>query len=286
MIASFARFRAQLAVVAALSVSTFTSVASAQWSSTEIDPPTGPKTTGPRADLADTTWREGFDERKEKALDPDFAFEFRFGPYWPQIDEEFGGSGPYERVFDNDAQFYFGLELDWLPFRIPYVGKIGGGFGWGITPATGLAIDPTTGEPSEVENSLTIMPMHWSVVLRGDELMRRTKVPLVPYGKLGFGLGTWSSSTDAGTSKVCDDPLDDASCTDAEDTTFGIHTALGVALALDWVEPSRTKNLQALGIGHLYLFGEWMNAGLDGLGSRPQLHIGTSTFVGGVSLDF
>lgn len=246
----------------------------------------GPASAGPRAELPDTSWREGAAERRAQQLDPDFFFEIRVGPYWPQIDEGFAAPGPYERVFDNDAQFYFGLEADWLPFRIPYVGKIGAGFGWGITPASGFAIDPATGEETDVENSITIMPMHASLVLRGDEILRRTPVPIAPYGKLGFGFATWSTSTSAGTSRVCRANGGPDDCTEGEDTTLGLHSALGVAIALDWIEPQRAKNLNHMGVGHLYVFGEWMNAMLDGLGSRPQLHVGTSTFVGGVALDF
>ena len=34
-----------------------------------------------------------------------------------------------------------------------------------------------------------------------------------------------------------------------------------------------------------YLFGEWMYAGLGGLGSRPQMHIGASTWVAGLAFD-
>lgn len=255
-------------------------------SSGELVETRGPRSAGPRSELPNTSWREGAAERRAAQLDPDFYFELRFGPYWPQIDEEFASPGPYERVFDNDAQFYFGLEADWLPIRIPYVGKLGAGFGWGITPASGNAIDPSTGEETDVENSITIMPMHASLVLRGTELMRRTDVPLVPYGKFGFGFATWSTSTSSGTSEVCGAGGGEDGCSEGEDTTLGLHGALGLAVALDWVSPQRSKNLNHMGIGHLYLFGEWMNAMLDGLGSRPQLHVGTSTFVGGLALDF
>lgn len=254
------------------------------------DPPIvdtkGPDSSGVRGDLPDTSWREGTEDRLRRKGDPDFTFEFRFGPYWPQIDDEFGENGPYERTFDNDAQFYFGVELDWTPIRIPYVGKLGPGIGWGITPATGKARDPDTGEPTDVDTSLTIIPMHLSAVLRVDQLLRKTQVPLAPYGKLGFGLATWSTSTSAGTSEAPCDPARPNQTCEAEDTTLGIHAALGVAVSLDWVDEQRANNLQEMGIGHLYLFGEWMHAALNGLGSRPQMQVGTSTFVGGVSLDF
>jgi hypothetical protein len=278
------------AVSAALVLAALASAgtASAQEAAAErpIVDPAGPESSGIRGDLPETTWREGAQDRLRTKYDANFTFEFRFGPYWPEIDSEFGDNGPYERVFDNDAQFYFGIGLDWTPIRIPYVGRIGPGIGWGITPAEGKAINPATGRPSDVDTSLTIMPMNVSAVLRVDELLRKTKVPLAPYGKLGFGFATWSSSTANGTSEGACDPSDPRRVCEAEDTTLGLHLALGVALTLDWVDQQRANNIQEMGVGHLYLFGEWMHAALDGLGSRPQLQVGTSTFVGGVAIDF
>src|SRR6185436_11967112 len=43
-----------------------------------------------------------------------FAVELRFGPYYPEVDEEFEGKAgtPYKDVFGDSAQFYFGLEFD------------------------------------------------------------------------------------------------------------------------------------------------------------------------------
>jgi len=248
--------------------------------------PKGPGSSGIRGDLPENSWREGSEDRLRNKLDPDFTFEFRFGPYSPQIDDEFGANGPYEQTFDNDPQFYFGIELDWLPLRIPHVGKIGPGFGWGITPATSKALDPSTGRASTVDTSLTIMPMHLSAVLRVDELVRETHIPIAPYGKFGFGLATWSTSTTAGTSEAACNPAEPNQDCSGEDTTLGLHMALGAAIALDWIDQQRANNIQEMGIGHLYLFGEWMNASLNGLVSRPQMQVGTSTFVGGVSLDF
>src|SRR5262245_8982449 len=67
-----------------------------------------------------------------------FTFELRLGAYSPNIDEEFAVDpsypcgGPYHCYFGNGLQFYFGLEINWLPLRIPYVGKIGPAFGWGF----------------------------------------------------------------------------------------------------------------------------------------------------------
>lgn len=220
-----------------------------------------------------------------------FAFEMRFGPYWPQVDDEFASSpGPYEAVFDNDPQFYFGLEADWMPLRIPHVGMLGLGFGWGFTSASTTArvsgcqtpeLGPGEEDPclSGDETSLSIMPMHLSAVLRADGIMRDTEIPLVPYGKIGLGLATWSASQTSGTSVY--------EGVEGSDTTWGIHTALGVMMSLNWIEPRAASRLHETGgIAHAYIFGEWMNSMLNGLGSRPQMRVGTSTVVGGLAVDF
>lgn len=239
-----------------------------------------------------------------------FAAELRFGPYWPQVDNEFDSApGPYEKVFDNDPQFYFGLEADWLPLRIPYVGAIGPGIGWGFTSASGRSLatddapveEPVEGEDApeiEEDATLTIMPMHVSVVARFDELMLRTGIPIVPYAKFGLGFATWSASNPTGASIVgpgctasdaekSSDEREAKGCVIGSDTTWGFHMALGGAISLNWIEPRSANNLyESVGIGHLYIFGEWMNAMLNGIGSRQQMRVGSSTFVTGLAADF
>jgi hypothetical protein len=90
--------------------------------------------------IPDSNWRQ-FDRPPREPADTQFAFEVRFGPYWPQVDSEDGLSGtPYESTFGNDGRFYFGLEFDWMPLRIPYVGTFGVGVGWGYTWASANAL--------------------------------------------------------------------------------------------------------------------------------------------------
>jgi len=218
------------------------------------------------------------DERSARSPQS-FAFELRFGPYYPEVDEEFGGDGPYKRVFGGDPQFYFGLEVDWLPLRIPYVGAIGPGIGWGYTSTSAAAKIEGTDTDSAQDTSLTIMPMHLSAVARFDELMRRTAIPFVPYVKLGLGFGMWNADSGEETARYEDGTL-------ARDTTWGLHTAIGVMLALNWLDQRSSAQLdESVGVNHAYFFGEWMNANLDGLGSRPQMHIGSSSWVLGLALD-
>lgn len=226
-------------------------------------------------------WRQT--DRTDAASDThssqSFAFELRFGPYYPQIDEEFDLEvGPYERAFDDDPQFYFGVELDWLPLRIPYVGAFGPGLGWGYTKTSNEAKIEGTNEDSAEETALTILPMHLSAVLRADELMRRTGVPLVPYIKGGIGFATWDATISSGT-RVAGGTL-------GRDTTWGFHFALGGMLSLNFIDPGGSRRLdETVGINHTYVFGEWMNAALDGIGSRPQMHVGSSSWVVGLAVD-
>jgi hypothetical protein len=234
-----------------------------------------------------TGWRRprraGDMDQSRYASAQNFAFEVRFGPYYPDVDAQFGGSGPYKKVFGDDARLYFGVEFDWLPLRIPYIGATGPGVGWGYTSASDKAKITGTDKDSDEETSLTIMPMHLSGVVRFDELMRRTGIPIVPYAKFGLGLGLWSTSAGSETSRVKNVAGKNVV---GRDTTWGTHLALGGMFALNFLDRRSAAQLdESTGINHAYLFGEWMYANLSGIGSRPQMDIGASTWVAGLAFD-
>ncbi len=235
--------------------------------------------------ISDNDWRRSskrskVGEEDDDWLDPGhFVFELRFGPYSPEVDEEFDGATPYADTFGDDARFYFGLELDWLPLHVPYVGSLGLGFGWGYTSSSGAATVESTGEEAGSETSLDIHPMHLSGVLRLDGLLRRLRIPIVPYVKLGLGFGLWAASGPNGTSEV--------DGVTGEGTSLGLHTAIGGAIALNAFDASAAVAMrEETGIRYAYLYGEWMGANLDGIGDTPQMHVGTSTVVLGLALDF
>jgi len=245
-----------------------------------------------------STWRQHTSEGRPSTPSPleRFTFEARFGGYYPEIDEEFGGPGPYANYFGNGPQFYFGVEVDWMPITIPYVGRLGPGLGWGYTTMSAKTRianpDTSEGQPALIDagqsTSISIHPMHLSAVLRIDELARRTVLPLVPYAKLGFGVGFWSSGTSTGTSKVGTDctALAPADCVSGEGMSIGSHVALGLMLGLNWLDPrSGAMARETTGIDQAYLFGEWMYANLDSAAGKPAMHIGTSTWVFGLALD-
>lgn len=214
-----------------------------------------------------------------------YAFELRFGPYYPSIDDNPDYTGtPYKSVHNDNAQFYFGVEFDWLPLRIPYVGMAGPGIGWGITRTSRTANVAGTDIPSKATDSLLIMPMHLSAVLRIDEIARRTVVPIVPFVKFGLGMGMWDISKNGETMRYL--PAGAENSILARGITWGIHFAAGGVLGLGWVSGRSKASLRdSVGIEDVGVFGEYMLSHLTGLGSAPAaevMYVGTSTWIAGL----
>lgn len=211
-----------------------------------------------------------------------FAFELRFGPYYPQIDQEAGLSSPvFKNTFGDTWFLNIGGEFDWQALRIPWVGTLGPGIGFSyVAPSAAAFGVGTYGTETPVrknETSLTILPMHVSAVLRVDELFRRTHFPVVPYGKIGFGYGLW----------WCTVAGKDCSSTDGKEAlgaSYGLHWALGLSVPLDFLGRREMSALdQETGVNHIHIFGEWFNQNL-GLGTNQML-IGTSTWVTGLTME-
>jgi hypothetical protein len=246
----------------------------------------------------DTSWRR---HAKKSGFQPaKFTLELRFGGYYPQVDEEFNGSAtPFADFFGKGPQFYFGLEGDWTPIHIPYVGRLGAAFGWGTMTANGKAlpssVDPSQGPISE-STSLTIHSFYTSAVLRIDEIAQRTIIPFVPYGKLGLGYGLWNASNSVGSSRTGLDPSHVGSndclatkptnCVKGDGLSIGPQFALGGMLGLNWLDRrASVMGREASGIRQAYVFGEWMFSKLDtGIG-KDAMHVGSSGWVVGLALD-
>src|SRR5262249_42228842 len=255
---------------------------------------------------------------------PNFFVEVRFGGYKPDVDNGVKGM-PYAKVFGSQCPsgatsgtssggactpgatpllFHFGLEIDVTPspLRIPYIGAFGLGLGWGFSRVAATAnyvSDPNNpsrpGGPSGQTTALTIMPTHASFVLRADEIMRRTRIPIVPYGKFGVGLAFWRASTDTGTEVYdpCASTPVPAVCksgsppgaVNGAGLTPSLHFAVGGMLALNFIEPQAAARLgETTGVHHAFVFGEYYNDRLP-LASNV-MHVGTASWVVGLAVDF
>lgn len=210
-----------------------------------------------------------------------FALELRFGPYRPRVDNQFNGSAaPYQEVFGSKTRYLVGLELDWQALRIPMVGTLGPGLGWGYTSASGQALLTTGQGRAAQDTSLTIMPMYLVGVLRADVLARKTPVPLVAYAKAGFGYALWWSNSAGSTSHAADGRV-------ARDASYGYQFALGGMFLLDSIDQNAAKEMDAAtGVNNSYFFMEWYYSSLDGFGSGNQMQVGANTWMLGLAFEF
>jgi len=216
------------------------------------------------------------------------AVELRGGPFYPAVDEEFGGPGSYTLYFGEEWRLFLGAEVDWQALRIPWVGTIGPGFGVGRMSASEKAFadgvlsdgDPSNDNTRTGETALTLLPMHLSVVLRVDEFFRRTQIPIVPYAKVGLGYGLWWCTAGSNDCKSVENGKEVLGA----GASYGVHWALGASVPLDFLGRREMSALdQETGINHIHLFAEWYNQNL-GLGAN-QMRIGTSTWMTGMLLE-
>jgi len=223
-----------------------------------------------------------------------WAFELRFGPYYPQIDSEPGLTGtPAADALGTGHRVMVGIEGDWQALRVPRVLSLGPGFGMGYTVLHKEAVygfapngsDQTP--PPGIVPGTTMSPMNSSLkvwvqwvdaVARIDALNRNFHIPLVFSAKLGVGQALWWASKGNLTGNV--------NGVIGHGRSFGPHWALGVMFDLNFVQPERARKLDAVSdINHMYLFFEWYQLKLGSWGSN-DLHVGVSVWVLGYALEF
>ena len=226
----------------------------------------------------------------------EFMLELRVQQYIPDVDSEFADgarnprktvipddvAGPYEYTFGGGRRYAVGFELDWQVFRIPYVGTVGPAYGFLYTKSTAkerFLKDPS-GPRSSEETSLTILPMYAVAVVRADVVWNEFGIPIIPYGKVGFGWALWWSKTGGETDEI-DGKI-------GRGTTFGYQFALGASLLLDFFDEESAGEMDnSIGVNHSYIFGEWYVSKLEGGGIfSKQMYVGTNSWAAGLAFEF
>jgi hypothetical protein len=205
--------------------------------------------------------------------------EARFGVYNPRVDKSVPGA-PYRDTFGDSNRYIVGLEGDWQATRIPHLGTLGPGLGWGYTRSSGYArLTSDLDRLSDEETSLTIMPIYLVAVLRADVLPREFGIPIVPYAKFGLGTAVWWSA----------DGGETAYAGDVKGTGFsyGMQYAIGGMFLLDVLDRQTARDADvSLGINHSYVFGEWYGSELDAFSSNKRLNAGAHTWAVGLAIEF
>lgn len=250
----------------------------------EVDNPDVPASSDPSEERS---YAVGIDIHRSKRPDPVtyrsdqyLAVELRFGPYRPNVDDEFdGGATPYGDIFGDDTRYLIGIEIDWQALRIPHFGSLGPGFGYGYTKATAPA--PLESDPSRnsaERTGLWVMPMYAAAVLRVDVLARDFGVPLVPYGKAGLSYALWHSGDDGGLDR-------DENGIAGRGAETGYQFAVGGMFLLNVLHPQSALDMDnSTGINAAYVFGEFFWSDIDSFGTGMQ--VGDDSWVVGLAFEY
>ncbi len=227
--------------------------------------------------------------------------ELKFGPYRPNVDAEPGLSGkPYDEIFGcgpvgencstwDGWQVMSQVELDyqfWQPHGSFAVAVTLGFFritGKALVPQDpSLPPDPETNPyvRSGDETALNILPVAVQLVYRWDYAALHYSVPLVPYVKFGLAYAFWWIENAEGIAELSDGA-------GAYGGTIGYQLNAGLAIMLDFLEPSAAKTMDAeLGINHTYLFCEFLHSQVRwGLSDKMRLGVPAS-FLAGLAFEF
>lgn len=213
----------------------------------------------------------------------DYALEFRFSPYRPDVDSEpgLGGRRPYADVFGGNSRVLVGAQFDFQLLRIPHVGTLGPGLGLSYTTMSArakLATARAGAEFSDESTSLEIFPAVLLAVLRIDALSRELRIPLVPYLKAGVAAARWRATNESGTSSQ--------GGIAGKGTTYGTHVAAGLAFDLNVLDSYAARSMDSsLGINHTYLFVEGYSLGLTGIGQSNALRVGATSWAFGLAFE-
>jgi hypothetical protein len=185
------------------------------------------------------------------------ALELRIGPYVPDAGSR---AQDFQSAFGTDDGLLLAFEYDVLAWRIPYVGLIGGAFGFGWAGYDGKGFAPD-GSRTDETTRLDLFTLPILAVLRVDVLARELGIPFVFAGKLGVDFIPWSTST--------------GDRDDASGLGFGIHYAVQVALELDFLDRARARSLdEEWGINHVNIFFELYGSGASGALTGQDFEIG------------
>jgi hypothetical protein len=210
---------------------------------------------------------QGVGESAKEGWSPEgYLLSFGVGAYRPDPGSEsfnlvYGGNGPILLP-----------EFDIFLYRIPFVGPIGLAIQGGWSSYKGQAClassPPGTCVPSSDSAKLTLFPLNVAAVLRVDALARKTPVPLVFTGKVGFNSVFFNEQV--GSQKT-------------SGRSHGIGWGVQIALELNFINPRRANALdEDWGINSSYFFFE-----LAGSDANSRAPVGDKLyFLGGVGITF
>ena len=182
------------------------------------------------------------------------------------------GSDSFDTVYPSDNGPLLLPEFDFFLYRIPFVGPIGLGIagGWAAYKGTGCLGGSTAGNcvPSSDAAKFTLFPLNVMAVLRVDALARKTAVPFVFTGKVGYNSVFFNEKVGA---------------TKSSGRSHGFGWGAQLALELNFVNERRANALdEDWGINSSFFFFE-----IAGSDANSRAPVGDKLyFTGGFGLTF
>ena len=203
------------------------------------------------------------------------SFDFRVQSYRPNIDSQFGGTGPFSEIFGTGRSLQFRVDAAWTVFRRYGSLELGLSTGYWSKSGQSLSLDPTTGKivQSADTTSFSIIPTSPFVQYRFEALAERYHVPLAPFVRLSFERYNWWTS---GTNKPTH-----------FGATNGWSVDAGLALLLDFFDSGLARELDRdTGINHTYAFVDVTHSKVDNFGSSKSWDLSGPTWALGGGLLF
>jgi hypothetical protein len=213
------------------------------------------------------------------------SFEFRLGPYSPDVDSGLAnGATPHRNTFGDSTRLLYQVEIGYDVLKSFGTLALAVGAGYFTESAKAFVAGPdglSTGTRSADDTSLRLIPISLLAVYRFDLVASRWNVPLVPYAKAGLNYTFW---------RVTDGNGDVATLTQGgrgSGGTWGWQATAGLALQLDGLDSGSMRELDSeAGLNHVYLFWDWSHIDASGLGTGRRLHVGDDTWSAGLLVEF
>ena len=196
-----------------------------------------------------------------------YLLSFGVGAYRPDPGRE-----SCDLVYSGDNGPILLGEFDLYLYRVPFIGPIGIGLqgGWAAYSGNGCLANSPPGEclPSSDGAKFTLFPLNVIATLRVDALARKTPVPLVFTGKVGYNTVFFKESVGGRESRG---------------RSHGFGWGAQIALELNFVNPRRANALdEDWGINSSFFFFE-----IAGSQANSRAPVGDKFyFTGGVGITF
>ncbi len=219
----------------------------------------------------------------DEALQSDITsvLELRIGRYEPAIDEEFGGDGAYNAIFDGGNPLHVEAGYERQLYRGFGSAALGIAGGWARISGSAIAADGTA---APEDTRLILAPIRLSAVYRFDYLQRRFRVPLVLAFEGGFTYVLWSAKSENGVSDASDGA---GGTVTGRGGTHGLHYGAGLHLLLDVFAPNMARGFDRnVGVNNSYLFAQVRRSNLNDFGDETSWDLSDTELMFGLAFEF